>query len=53
MIVGHDDHGKALRGAFDSGRIYSDEFIRERRERFFERRRAHLRDAAATLETRA
>ena len=36
-----------------AGRIYSDEFIRERRERFFERRRAHLRDAAATLETRA
>lgn len=22
MIIGHDDHGKALRGAFDSGRIH-------------------------------
>ena len=33
-----------------TGRIYSDEFVQERREKFFERRRAHLRDIAATRE---
>lgn len=33
-----------------AGRIYSDEFTRERRAKFFERRRAQLRDAAATEE---
>ena len=33
-----------------AGRIYSDDFVRERREGFFERRRAHLRDASVTRE---
>lgn len=36
-----------------AGRIYSDEFTRERRAKFFERRRAQLHDAAATQETQS
>jgi radical SAM superfamily enzyme YgiQ (UPF0313 family) len=34
-------------------RVYDDEFVRERRARFFEGRRAHLRGSADILEARA
>jgi radical SAM superfamily enzyme YgiQ (UPF0313 family) len=36
-----------------TARIYSEDFVRERRERFFERRRAHLRETARVEEARA